>query len=247
GWQYGTADTGGGLTQSIGLMIDPARAGVDMIINPLWDVEAPEDVLTEATFIRGFQLDGDYTSLQQPGDSNELVGYSQFTFTFLDYQPEFFVPGAPFNYNASFDFAGEEAGEVTDLFIHGRSNNKDLPDVNSLAFDVQMSLSPDPEEAPFPPTELLILPNSPYRQGFAYNYTTEKWDLMDNTIGFYPLFTFEPPSAFDGRDYLGFEGAFDVRFVLSLPVDVFDPNAAENEYVVFYDYVSLRVSGPIDP
>ena len=247
GWQYGTADTGGGLTQSIGLMIDPARAGVDMIINPLWDVEAPEDVLTEATFIRGFQLDGDYTSLQQPGDSNELVGYSQFTFTFLDYEPEFFVPGAPFNYNASFDFAGEEAGEVTDLFIHGRSNNKDLPDVNSLAFDVQMSLSPDPEEAPFPPTELLIFPNSPYRQGFAYNYTTERWDLMDNTIGFYPLFTFEPPSAFDGRDYLGFEGAFDVRFVLTLPVDVFDPDGAENEYVVFYDYVSLRVSGPIDP
>ena len=248
GWQYGvTTPEGGLLQQSIGLMIDPARAGVDMIINPLWNVEAPADALTQAEFIRGFQLDGDYTSLEQPGDSNELVGYSQFTFAFLDYEPEFFVPGAPFNYNASFDFGGLEAGEVTDLFIHGQSNNKDLPEEPSLAFDVQFQLSPDPEVAPFPPTELLTFPNSPYRQGFAYNYTTEQWDLMENTVAFYPLFSFEPPSALDGRDYLGFEGAFDVRFVLTIPVDEFDPDVAENEYVVFYDYVSLRVSGPIDP
>ncbi|MBG84782.1 MAG: hypothetical protein CMJ40_09590 [Phycisphaerae bacterium] len=248
GWQYGLGTPDGGLlTQYIGLMSDPARAAVDMVINPEWDVEAPADILTQAEFIRGYQLGGDYTSLQQPGDSNEMIGYSQFTYAFIPYEPDFFVPGAPFNYNASFDFGNEEAGEVTDLFIHGRSTNKDLFEENSLAFDIQMTLSPDPEEAPVPPTSLLAAPFSPLRQGFAYNYVTEQWDLMDNTVGFYPLFTFEPPSATDGRDYLGFEGAFDVRFVLTLPRDIFDDDGFLNEFVVFYDYVSLRVSGPIDP
>ena len=248
GWQYGLETPEGGiLTQYVGGMIDPARAGVDLVINPEWNVNATGEVLTQAEFIRGYRIDGDYTSLQQPGDANEMVGYSQFTFAFVDYEPEFFVPGSPFNYNASFDFAGEDAGEVTDLFIHGQANNKNLLQEDILAFDVQLTLSPDPEGIPLAATELLIQEFSPYRQGFVYNYETEQWDLMVNTLAFYPLFSFQPPGETDGRSHLGFEGSFDVRFVLTIPTDVFDENAYLNEYVVFYDYVSLRISGPIEP
>jgi hypothetical protein len=246
GWQYGLTSTDGGLTQNIGLMVDPARAGVDMVINPVWNVTGPADILLQAEFIRGFQIAGDYLSLEEKGDGNEMVGYSQFTYTFFDYQPDFFVPGAPFNYNASFDFANQEAGEVTDLFIHGQATNKELTEEDSLAFDVQMTLAPDPEEAPIPATSLLI-GNSPFRQGFVYNYVLEAWILMENTVTAYPLFSYEPPGGNDGLVYLGFEGAFDLRLVLSIPTDVFDDEAFLNEYAVFYDYVSLKVSGPIDP
>ena len=223
---------------NIGGFLDPARAGVSLVIDPQYEVIPSDAQLYSAYFIRGFQLYGTHTSLNIRFDYEYLSGLSQFTEAGL-YEPNQFVPGTPIAYFPS--------GEYTDLFVHGIAPNKDFSAVPGISVDVTFEVTPDGIEGD------LSLP-----EGLIYDFEFEGWVPMllgDDSFEQDGVFTlvYNPEDLNnDGNfgEYFGPSSEFNLRFVVTAPsVDPdspFSDGFGADPYVIYYDYIDLRQDGVAD-
>ncbi|MEE2907333.1 MAG: hypothetical protein VX527_05805, partial [Planctomycetota bacterium] len=237
-------------TPFVGGWIDPSAAGVELVINPFYQVEPTQTDIITAYFIRGYQLYGDITSLESRFDYEFLSALSQYTVGGVPIEVDPYVPGQPIIYGEE-PYPEIETGEWTDLFIHGIEENKDFVN-NAVGIAIDVSFKIEPES---------VLDKAHRYNALMYNFQAEAWQDFEVATATFDDFTatynlvYKPADGVYFGNYFGQGNEFNMRFTFNTFAQFVDPDEPfEDEvefeaepFVIYYDLIHLREDGVVVP
>ncbi|MCH2153385.1 MAG: hypothetical protein MK089_08615 [Phycisphaerales bacterium] len=204
----------------VGGYMDPANAGVYMVIDPQFALDSSE-YLYDFRFIRGIQQFGMIFSLEE-ADQQYLIANSEPTAR-GSYTPDFEVPGAPIKYLST--------GDYTDLYIQG-------VDPDDRGYTGNRSIVID---AIWPPASITEV--------YMYSYTADRWMLCPSVYVNAEGST-QAEVEFDvnfPEQFFGSDGYWHARIVTHTGANgpgSDQPGGGVAGFIIKYDLFDFRPSGP---